>query len=58
MASLLHHHGFHFGSGIDTETGIYWAAGIGFTLLMAGLFCVALTSSAGLDASISLPLMP
>jgi len=57
MADLLHHHRFHLGSAIDAPTRIYWAAGIGLTLLAAGLIYAMLTGSAGLDSDVSLPML-
>ena len=57
MADLLHHHRFHPGSNIDVPTRIYMAAGIGLTLLAAGLLYAMLTSSAALDTSVSLPML-
>ena len=54
MADLLHHHRFHLGSAIDAPMRIYWAAGIGLTLLAAGVFYVMLTGSAGLDSGVPL----
>jgi hypothetical protein len=55
MADLLHHYRFHPGSDIDVPTRIYLAAGIGLTLLAAALFYAMMTSSAALDANVSLP---
>ncbi len=36
MADLLHHHHYRHASDVDVPTRIYWAAGIGLTLLAAG----------------------
>ena len=57
MADLLHHHRFHHVSNVDVPTRIYLGAGIGLTLLAAGLIYAMLTSSAGLDAGVQLPTM-
>ena len=57
MADLLHHHRFRAGSDIDLPTRVYWAAGIGLTLLAAGLMYAMLTTTAGFDASVSLPVL-
>jgi len=57
MADLLHYHRFHPGSDIDVPTRIYLAAGIGLTLLAAGLMYAMLTSSAALDHSVPLPML-
>jgi hypothetical protein len=55
MADLLHHHHFRHASDIDLPTRIYVAAGIGLTLLAAGLMYAMLTGSAALDTSIPPP---
>lgn len=57
MADLLHHHRFHPGSDIDVPTRIYLGAGLGLTLLAAGLMYAMLTGSAALDAHVSLPML-
>ena len=57
MADLLHHHHFHHASDVDVPTRIYLAAGIGLTLLAAGLMYAMLTGSAAFDTSIPVPMM-
>jgi len=52
MADLLHHHHYHHASDVDVPTRIYLAAGIGLTLLAAGLMYAMLTGSAAFDTSI------
>jgi hypothetical protein len=56
MADLLHHHRYHHAADIDVPTRIYWGAGIGLTLLAAGLMYAMLTGSAAFDTSIPLPM--
>jgi len=55
MADLLHHHHYRHASDIDLPTRVYVAAGIGLTLLAAGLMYAMLTGSAALDTSVPLP---
>jgi hypothetical protein len=55
MADLLHHHRHHHASDVDVPTRIYWAAGIGLTLLAAGLMYAMLTGSAAFDTSVPMP---
>ena len=57
MADLLHHHRYRHSPGIDLPTRIYWAAGIGLTLLAAGLMYAMLTGSAAFDTSIPQPMI-
>jgi hypothetical protein len=55
MADLLHHRHYRHASDVDVPTRIYWAAGIGLTLLAAALMYAMLTGSAAFDTSIPLP---
>ena len=57
MADLLHHHHHRHASDIDLPTRMYWAAGIGLTLLAAGLMYAMLTGSAAFDTSIPQPML-
>lgn len=54
MADLLHHHHYHHASD-QMPTRIYWAAGIGLTLLAAGLMYAMLTGSAAFDTGAPIP---
>jgi hypothetical protein len=55
MAALLHHHRLRHASDVDLPTRVYWAAGIGLTLVAAGLIYAMLTGSAALDISVPQP---